>query len=482
MPYCLKLQTFSKNKGNILLVLGFIYNLQFTIYNYFANFPYICTQYYLAMKHIKYVSPQEAVKVVKSGDRVHLHGVACSSRELINALIDRGKNGELKDITLQHVHTQAPADYGSKELAGVFNTEQLFVGTNFRGHTQAGYSQYIPAFLYDTQRLIRQGVLAPDVVFCMVSPPDRHGYVSLGLSVICTLAAIEMGKTVIAAVNPNMPRTHGDALVHVDNFDIFTTDENPIASVKNSAIEDIDRKIGKYAAELIEDGATLQLGIGSIPNAVLSSLTSHKNLGLHTEMFVPGLLHLIELGVINNSMKKNDVGKSIATFMIGHEELYRFVDNNPVLQMRDVSYTNDPRIVAQNPKATCINSAIEIDLTGQICADSIGTKHHSGVGGQMDFMTGAAWSDGGKPIIAMRSTSKDGVSKISPTINIGGGITTTRANVHWIVTEYGAVNLFGRTMQQRAKLLTSIAHPDHRESLERAAFERFGEHYLNIKV
>ncbi|MFV0505572.1 MAG: acetyl-CoA hydrolase/transferase family protein [Bacteroidales bacterium] len=434
------------------------------------------------MKQIKYISPKEAVKIIKSGDRVHLHGVACSSKELVNALIERGRNGELKDVTIQHTHTQTSADYGSKEFTSAFNVEQLFVDSNFREHTQKGYAQYVPAFLFDTQRLIRQGYMTPDVVLCMVSPPDEHGYVSLGLSVMCTLAAIEVGKTVIAAVNPNMPRTHGDALMHIDNFDIFTVDESPIANVPNPHIADTDRKIGRYTAELVEDGATLQIGIGSIPNAVLSSLTGHKNLGVHTEMFVPGLLQLIEMGVINNSMKKIDIGKLVATFMLGDSGLYQFADNNPMLQMKDVAYTNDPRVVAQNPKATCINSAIQIDLTGQVCADSIGSIHYSGVGGQMDFMTGAAWSKGGKAVIAMRSTTKNGESKISPFITLGGGITSTRANVHWVVTEYGAVNLFGRTLQQRAKLLTSIAHPKHRESLEKAAFERFGEHYLNITV
>ena len=310
-----------------------------------------------------------------------------------------------------------------------------------------------------------------------VSEPDKHGYVSLGTSVDATLAAIECARTVIAVVNPHVPRAWGDAIIPLSMIDIFVEGHDPLQPAHFSEPNEIEKKIGMHCANLIEDGATLQMGIGAIPNAVLAQLGNHKNLGIHTEMFADGVLPLVEKGVINGANKKIDKGKMVSTFLMGSQECYDFIDDNPMVAMMDVGYTNDPRIISRNPKMVAINSAVQIDLTGQVCADSIGTKFYSGVGGQIDFVYGASLSEGGKAIIAMPSRTRKGASKIAPAIMTGAGVVTTRAHVHWVVTEYGAVDLYGRSMQERAKMLTGIAHPDDREMLDKAAFERFGPHY-----
>jgi acyl-CoA hydrolase len=429
------------------------------------------------MKQIKYVSPQEAVKVVKSGDRVHMSSVAVTPHTLLKPLVERGRNGELYDVKIQHIHIEGAVEYANPEFEGIFQAEQFFVAGNMRKQTQAGYADYIPVFLSETQKLIREGYLKVNVALIMVSPPDKHGFVSLGTSVDATLAAVECADTVIAAVNPNVPRCWGDAMIHVDDIDIFVEDDIPLYAHGLSPLTDIEVAIGKNVAALVDDRACLQMGIGGIPNAVLAQLGNHKDLGVHSEMFSDGILPLVEKGIVTGKYKNIDRGKMVACFLMGSKALYDFVDDNPRVAMMDVAHTNNVAVIRKLDRVTAINSCLSIDLTGQVCADSIGTKHYSGVGGQIDFIRGAGHSKGGKPIIALPSVTNKGVSKITPTLIEGSGVVSTRANIHWVVTEQGAVNLYGKTLQERARLLTSIAHPDHREALEKAAFERFGPHF-----
>ena len=428
-------------------------------------------------KDIRFVSADEAVKAVKSGDHVHLSSVASAPQVLIEALCRRGEAGELKDVRIHHLHTEGPAPYSDPKFNGIFFHQGFFIGANVRHSVQSGYSDYIPVFLSETQKLYRCGALRCDVAMIQVCPPDRHGFVSLGTSVDATLAAIECAKTVIAVVNRNVPRAWGQAMIPADMIDIFVEDDTPLMEARFSEPDEVETAIGKHCAELIEDGACLQMGIGAIPNAVLAQLGGHRGLGIHTEMFADGVLGLVEKGVITGRNKVTDKGKLVSTFLMGSQKVYDFIDDNPMVAMMDVGYTNDPYIISRNPKMTAINSAVQIDLTGQVCADSIGTKFYSGTGGQVDFIYGASLSEGGKAIIAMPSCTRNGISKIAPTVMEGAGIVTSRAHVHWVVTEYGAVDLYGRSMQERAKLLIGIAHPDHREELDRAAFERFGPHY-----
>lgn len=434
------------------------------------------------LKPIHFVSAEEAVKVVKSGDHIHLSSVASTPHQLIEALCKRGENGELKDVRIHHLHTEGPAPYTDPKFDGVFFHQAFFVGGNVRKSVQAGYSDYIPVLLSETQKLYRCGALPCDVAMVQVCPPDKHGFVSLGTSVDATLAAIECARTVIAVVNPHVPRAWGDAMIPMDMIDIFVEGNSPLEPAHFSAPNEVETAIGKYCAELVDDGACLQMGIGAIPNAVLAQLGNHKNLGVHTEMFADGTLDLVEKGVINCSNKVTDRGKLVSTFLMGSQKVYDFIDDNPMVAMMDVGYTNDPFVIAKNPKMTAINSALQIDLTGQVCADSIGLKFYSGVGGQMDFIYGASLAPQGKAIIAMPSTTAKGASKISPVITEGGGVVTSRPHVHYVVTEYGAVDLYGKSLQERAKQLISIAHPDHREELDRAAFERFGPHYIGVKI
>lgn len=429
------------------------------------------------MKNIKFISPHEAVKVIKSNDRVHLHSVAVTPHPLIKAMCERGHNKEFRNVRIQHIHTEGPAPYADHEFEGIFQLESFFVGHNVRKQTQAGYADYIPVFLQETQRLIREGYLKVNVAMIQVSVPDKFGYTSLGTSVDATLAAVEKADTVIAIINPNVPRAFGDAMIHINDIDMFVEDDSQLIAAEPGPIGETDRKIGRYVAELVEDGATLQMGIGAIPNAVLSMLGNHKDLGVHSEMFADGILPLVDKGVVNGKNKKIDKGKMVATFLMGSKRLYDFVHDNPGVAMQDVKYTNRVAVIAKNPKVTAINSALQIDLTGQVCADSIGTKFYSGVGGQIDFLRGASLSNKGKPIIAMPSITNKGVSKIASILTPGAGVVSTRANIHWLVTEFGAVNLYGRSLQDRAKLIISIAHPDHQEELNKAAFERFGPHF-----
>jgi acyl-CoA hydrolase len=429
------------------------------------------------MKSIKFITAKEAVKVIKSNDRIHLHSVAVTPHPLIRAMCDRGRNKEFRNVKIQHIHTEGKVDYANPEFEGIFKLESFFVGANVRKQTQAGYADYIPVFLHETQRLIREGYLKVNVAMIQVSTPDKFGFVSLGTSVDATLAAVEMADTVIAIINPNVPRAFGDAMISTDDIDLFIEDDTPLYAIEPGAISEIDMKIGRHVAELVEDGATLQMGIGAIPNAVLSMLGNHKNLGVHSEMFADGILPLFESGVVNGKNKAIDKGKMVSTFLMGSKKLYDFVNDNPGVAMQDVKYTNRVSVIAKNPKVTAINSALQIDITGQVCADSIGIKFYSGVGGQIDFLRGASLSKGGKPIIAIPSVTKKGVSKIAPILQPGAGVVSTRANIHWLATEYGAVNLYGKALQERAKLIISISHPDHQEELDRAAFDRFGPHF-----
>ena len=435
------------------------------------------------MNHqINFISADEAVKVVKSGDHIHLSSVASAPQVLIQALCRRADAGEIRDIRIHHLHTEGPAPYTDAKYEGIFFHQGFFIGANARPGVQSGYADYIPVFLSETQKLYRCGALPCDVAMIQVCPPDKHGFVSLGTSVDATLAAIECAKTVIAVVNPNVPRAWGQAMIPLSAIDLFVSDDTPLIQCNFSEPDEIEKAIGRNCAELIEDGACLQLGIGALPNAVLAQLGSHRDLGIHTEMFADGVLRLVEKGVITGRNKVTDRYKIASTFLMGSKEVYDFIDDNPMVVMMDVGYTNDPAVISRNPKMTAINSAVSIDLTGQVNADSIGMKFYSGVGGQCDFVYGASLSEGGKAIIAMPSTTKKGQSKICPTVLDGAGIVTTRAHLHWVVTEYGAVDLYGKSLQERAKLLTSIAHPDHRNALDEAAYKRFGPHYHNFGI
>jgi acyl-CoA hydrolase len=433
------------------------------------------------MAEIKFTTAEEAVKVIKSGDHIHLSSVASAPQCLIKAMCERGRNGELKDVHIHHLHTEGPAPYSEAEFEGVFQLDSFFVGGNVRKTTQAGYADYIPVFLSETQKLYRSGAVPCNVAMIQVSTPDKHGYVSLGTSVDATLAAVECADTVIAVVNKYVPRAFGDAMIPASKIDLFVQDDQPLEEAHFTEPNEVEVKIGKYCAELIEDGATLQMGIGAIPNAVLSQLGGHKNLGIHTEMFADGVLPLVRAGVINGEAKNIDKGKMVSTFLMGSQDVYNFIDDNPQVLMMDVGYTNDPFIIAKNDKVTAINSALQVDLTGQVCADSLGRKFYSGVGGQVDFIYGASLSKGGKAIIAMPSITNKGVSKICDTLLPGAGVVTTRNHMHWFVTENGAVDLYGKSLQERARLLISVAHPSAQEELDRAAFDRYGSHHHYIK-
>jgi acyl-CoA hydrolase len=420
----------------------------------------------------KYVSGEDAVKIIKSGDRVFLHGGAATPNYLIKKMVER--SGELWNVELISTSLQGEAEFADVKYKDNFRINSLFVSSCIRGAVNDGRGDYIPVFLSEIPNLFRRRILPINVAIVHVSPPDKHGYCSLGVSVDVAGAAIKTAEKVIAQVNPKMPRTHGDSMVHVSAFDYMVYIEEELPEIKSGdASSEIFQRIGKNVAALVEDGATLQTGIGSVPDAVLAQLGGHKGLGIHTEMFSDGVLPLIEKGVITNEFKRKHRGKIATGFLLGSRKLYDFADDNPSVAVLNIDYVNDTAVIRVNPKVTAINSAIEIDITGQVCSDSIGTYHYSGVGGQMDFIRGAALSEGGKPIIALPSTTTHGKSKLVATLRAGAGVVTTRAHAHYIVTEYGVAFLYGKNMMQRAKALIEIAHPNHREELERAAFERF---------
>jgi len=425
------------------------------------------------MRSLKFVSADEAVSSVKSHDHIHISSAGHVPQILIEALCRRADAGELEDIHFHHSYTEGPAMYSDPKYQGVFFDQAFFVGPTVRPNVNLGVADYIPVHLADTQKLYRTGAVRCDVAMVSVSTPGMGGYVSLGGSVDCSVAALEIAKVKIAVVNRFVPHTYGDALVPVDTFDFFVEDNRPLPEHLSMIPSEIEEKIGKNCSELIEDGSCLQMGIGALPDALAFFLRDRRDLGVHTEMFSAGILELMRMGVITGANKKIDRGRVVASFLLGTKELYDYVDYNRSLLMMDIGYVNDPHIIFRNPKVVAVNSAVQIDLTGQISADSIGTRIISGTGGQLDFVKGASMSEGGKSITAFPSRAKNGQSKIVPILDEGAGVVTPRADAHWVVTEYGAVDLTGLSLQERAIKLISIAHPDDRNCLEKAAFERF---------
>lgn len=423
--------------------------------------------------NLKYSTADEAVRDIKSGDRVYVHGASAFPQTLIDALVRRADTArDLSDVEIIHLHTNGRAPYVEERYAGVFHHRALFVGPNVREAVDSGRASYVPIFLSDVPDLFRNGHLPVDVVLLNLSPPDEHGYCSCGTSVDCTLAAAEAASVRIAQINPQVPRTLGDSFIHVSQLTHLVPVDEPLFEIKPVASTPEYAAIAQHVAGLIPDGATLQLGIGGIPDAVLKALKGHRDLGVHTEVLSDGILDLVERGVVTGERKTLNKGKIVAAFLNGSHRLYRFADNNPMLEMRPADYTNNTSVIVRLDTMMAINSAIEVDLTGQVCAESIGPKIYSGVGGQMDFMRGAALSRGGKPIIALSATARDGsISRIVPVLRAGAGVTTSRAHVHYVATEYGVVNLHGLDLEERARALISLAHPDFRDELDRAAYE-----------
>lgn len=416
----------------------------------------------------KRVTAEEAVKLIKSGDRIHVHPGCANPETLIKALVQRAPG--LENVELIHLLTLGYADYVLPQYAKSFHHRALFVGANCREAVNEGRADFIPIFLSEISSLYRQGKIKLDVALLHLSPPDSHGFCSLGVGIENTKAAAETAKTVIAQINPNMPRTLGDSFVHVSKIDAVVEVETPVVELPRVRMTEQTRKIGENVAALIEDGSTLQMGIGGIPDAVLYYLKDKKDLGIHTEMFSDGIMELVEQGIINNERKTLHQGKIVASFILGSRKLYDFVNNNPIIEFHPSEYVNDPFIVAQNDNMVAINSAIQIDLTGQVCSDSMGRHIFSGIGGQVDFIRGSARSKGGKPVIAIPSTAKDGaITRIVPTLTEGAGVVTSRGDVHYVVTEFGAVDLFGKSIRERAKALISIADPKFHDQLEAAA-------------
>ena len=433
------------------------------------------------MTDMHFVSADEAVSHIPSHCHVHLSSVASVPHILIQALCRRADAGDVRGLQFHHFHTEGPAPYSEPRYEGIFFEQGFFVGPNVRANVNAGYADYLPVHLGESQKLYRSGAIKLGAALVQVSRPDENGYVSLGTSVDCSLAAIETAEVKIAVVNRNVPFAHGD-LIHISSFDYLVEDDTPLITKDFAEPTPTEILIGRNCAELVEDGSCIQMGIGALPNALAGQLGGHKNLGVHTEMFADGILRLIKKGVVNGENKAIDKGKVVASFLLGSQDVYSFINDNPSVLMKDIKYTNDPWIISRNPKMMAINSATEVDLTGQVSADSIGTRIFSGTGGQLDFVKGASMSEGGKSIIAFASRTNKGKSKIVPMLNPGAGVVTPRADAHWIVTEYGAVDLWGKSLQERAKLLISIAHPDDREMLDRAAFERFGPHFHNFTI
>jgi acyl-CoA hydrolase len=415
------------------------------------------------------VSAEEALKVVKSNDKVYLQAAAAVPSVLVKALADRHE--ELRNVEICQLHTEGEAPYANPELAESFHVNSFFIGRNVRHTLHAGNGSYTPVFLSELPLLFKRNIIDLNVALIHVTIPDKHGYCSLGVSVEATLAAIDNADYVIAQVNKQMPRTFGDGIIHVTEIDSLVEVDEPLPAFSVSKPSVVVTKIGDFVAELIEDRSTLQMGIGNIPNAVLTRLRNHKDLGLHTEMFSDGVIDLILEDVINGNHKGVNPGRALATFLIGSKRLYDYVNDNPFVEMRSSDYVNDVSVIKQNPRMVAINSAVEVDVTGQVCADSIGSKMYSGVGGQMDFIRGASLSEGGKAIIALPSVTKHGISRIVPTLKPGAGVVTTRAHIHYVVTEYGVANLYGKTIKERVKALVNISHPDHREEIDRAYFD-----------
>ena len=421
----------------------------------------------------QYVNAEEAISVIKSGDRIFSHGSACTPNYLLNELAKQAS--QFKDIEMVSITQQGAVAIARPEYKDNFHINSLFVSTPVRQAVNSDRGDFVPIFLSEIPILFKNNILPLDVAIITVSPPDKHGYCTLGTSVDIARSAVDSAKTIIAIVNPKMPRTHGDGMIHVQRIAKMVWHEEELMTIDyGSKVGPEEALIGKHVAELIDDKATLQMGIGTIPDAVLKCLSNHKDLGIHTEMLSDGVINLIKDDIVNNKYKGFHDHVSITSFCFGTKNLYDFVDDNPSIAFLDVQHVNFPINIMKNHKMHAINSAIEIDLTGQVCADSIGTYQYSGIGGQMDFMRGAALSEGGKPIMALTSRTKKGIPRIVPFLKQGAGVVTTRGHIHYVVTEYGTAYLYGKNLRQRAKALIDIAHPDDREILERAAHERFG--------
>ncbi len=423
----------------------------------------------------KVTTAERAVEAVRSGDRVWIHEGCATPELLVQALVKRAR--ELRNVEINHMLTLGTADYTREEYEGHFRHNGLFLGGNVRTAIAEGRADYTPIFLHEIEELFSSGAMPLDVAFIQVSPPDEHGYVSLGVGIDCTLTAARCARFVIAEVNQEMPRTLGDTFLHISKISAIVETSHPLSELQSHPFSPLHRRIAENVASLVPNGATLQIGIGGIPDAVLSCLRDRKDLGIHSEMCTDGMIPLIEAGVITGERKTIHRGKVVAGFVLGTKKLFQFVHENPIFEFHPTSYTNDPFVIAQNEKMVAINSAIQIDLTGQVCADSIGTQPYSGFGGQTDFVRGAARSKGGKPIIALPSTCKDGkISRIAPVLDPGAGVVTSRADVHYVVTEHGIAYLHGKTLRQRAEALIAIADPKFRDGLyEFAARARYLE-------
>lgn len=420
----------------------------------------------------QYVSAQEALSIIESNQRVFVHGSACTPIYMLQQLALQAPR--LRNVELVFITVHGDLEVVKPEYADSFNINCMFVSTSVREAVNAGRADFIPVFLSDIPDLFKKNILPIDVAIVQVSPPDQHGYCSLGVSVDIARSAVNTARYVIAQVNPQVPRTHGDGLIHTDRFTKMVLHEEGLPLIDYGAKIGADElKIGEYVAGMIEDGSTLQMGIGTIPDAVMRSLYNHKHLGVHTEMCSDGIINLVEKDVIDNTRKKIHPNKTVTSFALGTQKLYNYVNDNPAFAFLDIDYVNDPHVIRRNNKVVAINSALEVDITGQVCADSIGILQYSGIGGQMDFMRGAALSEGGKPIIALTSRTHKGQPRIVPQLKEGAGVVTTRGHIHYVVTEYGIAYLYGRNLRQRAKELINIAHPDDREMLHQYCFERF---------
>jgi acyl-CoA hydrolase len=430
---------------------------------------------------IKYMTAEEAVKLVENGDHIYLQGSTSVPYRLEKALADRGH--ELKDITIYTGFsiTKEASPLCRPEFKDTFLVDSFFVSNNFRKWINDGYGAMTPRFLSEVPSMVRNGTWRVDVAFLNCSMPDKDGYVSFGVSGDVATSAAECASKVIAQINPNMPYSYGDPRIHISELAAAVLVDDPLEEVPTPEPSEKEIKIGNYIAEYIPDGATLQIGVGGIPNAVIRALENHKHLGLHTEAMTDGVLPLLEKGIIDNSLKKILPGKSVASLALGSKHLYKYMDYNEDIIFKDCAWTNNPFIIAQNPKVVSINSCLEIDLTGQVCADSIGTRIFSSVGGQHDFIYGASQSEGGLSFLAMLSTTNKGQNKIKPVLTPGAGVVTTRFQTNYVATEHGIVDLRGKNLPERAKLMISIAAPEFREELDRAAAERFGYSYLRLR-
>lgn len=416
-------------------------------------------------------SAATCVEIIKSKDKVFIHSGVSAPQQLIKAMVARSK--ELSDVNIYQMHTEGNSSYAKSEYKNNFTVNNFFNGANMRSDSSDISLNYIPIFLSEIPALFYKRVIDLDVALIQVSPPDKNGLCSLGPSVDITVSAIRTAKKIIAQINPHMPRTFGDSQIHISKIHAYTMVDEPLHEVIQKKLSTEEAAIGKNIAAIIEDGSTLQLGIGSIPNAVLQSLSSHKDLGIHSEMFSDGVVELYKRGVITGRFKKKHPYKIVSSFVIGSKELYEFINDNTEVLLLDCAYTNNTSIIAQNPKVVAINGALEVDLTGQVCADSIGSQIYSGVGGQMDFIRGASLSEGGKPIIALPSVTSKGLSKIVSQLKSGSGVVTTRAHVHYVATEYGIADLYGKPIRERIKEMIRIAHPTSREALSKEAFDLF---------